>query len=94
MLVVLPRDVVPSVNINGFNCTDLLNGKVLILNRDIIFLEIIPIALSIFLWHKLFYKKKIVLCIDNMAVVSILNSKTSNQQGSWFYLDSFFIGHL
>ena len=25
--------------------------------RDITFLEIIPIALSIFLWHKLFYKK-------------------------------------
>ena len=52
-------------------------GKYLSLDRDITFLEIIPIALSIFLWHKLFYKKKIVLCIDNVAVVSILNSKTS-----------------
>ena len=45
--------------------------------RDITFLEIIPIALSIFLWHKLIYKKKIVQYIDNMAVVSILNSKES-----------------
>ena len=45
--------------------------------RDITFLEIIPIALSIYLWHKLFYKKKIVYYIDNMAVVYILNSKTS-----------------
>jgi hypothetical protein len=39
--------------------------------KDITFLEIIPIALSIFLWHRLFYKKNIVYCIDNMAVVSI-----------------------
>jgi hypothetical protein len=45
--------------------------------KDITFLQIIPIALSIFLWHRLFYKKKIVYYIDNMAVVSILNSKTS-----------------
>jgi hypothetical protein len=51
-------------------------GKHLSLDRDIIYLEIIPIALSIFLWNKLFYKKNIVLCIDNVAVVSILNSKT------------------
>ena len=43
--------------------------------KDITFLEITLIALSIFLWHKLFYKK-IVYYIDNMAVVSILNSKT------------------
>jgi hypothetical protein len=52
-------------------------GKYLSLDRDITFLEIIPIALSIFLWHKLFYKKKIIYYIDNMAVVSVLNSKTS-----------------
>ena len=52
-------------------------GKNLSLDRDITFLEIIPIALSIFLWHKLFYKKKIIDYIDNMAVVSVLNSKTS-----------------
>jgi hypothetical protein len=52
-------------------------GKYLSLDRDITFLEIIPIALSIFLWHKLFYKKKIIDYIDNMAVVSVLNSKTS-----------------
>jgi hypothetical protein len=34
-------------------------GKYLSLDGDITFLEIIPIALSIFLWHKLFCKKKI-----------------------------------
>jgi hypothetical protein len=48
-------------------------GKYLSLDRDITFLEIIPIALSIFLWHKLFYEKKIIDYIDNMAVVSVLN---------------------
>ena len=69
-------------------------GKYLSLDRDITFLEIIPIALSIFLWHKLFYKKKIIYYIDNMAVVSVLNSKTSTSARSWFYLDFFFIGHL
>ena len=48
-------------------------GKYLSLDRDITFLEIILIALSIFFWHKLFYKKKIIYYIDNMAVVSVLN---------------------
>jgi hypothetical protein len=69
-------------------------GKYLSLDRDITFLEIIPIALSIFLWHKIFYEKKIIDYIDNMAVVSVLNSKNQHQQGSWFYLDYIFIGHL
>jgi hypothetical protein len=41
-------------------------GKYLCLDTDITFLEIIPIALSIFLWQKLFYKKKIIDYIDNM----------------------------
>ena len=47
-------------------------GKYWSLDRDITLLEIIPIALSIFLCHKLCYKKKIVYYIDTMAVVSIL----------------------
>jgi hypothetical protein len=47
-------------------------GKYWSLDRDITFLEIISIALSIFLGHKLCDKKRIVYYIDNMAVVSIL----------------------
>ena len=58
--------------------------------RDITFLEIIPIALSIFPWHKLFHMKKIVYYIDNMAVVSILNSKTSKSARVMVLLDSLF----
>jgi hypothetical protein len=57
----LPRDVVPIVKNKWaylqwpaeWESTDLL--------RDITFLEIIPMALSIFLWHKLFYKKYFTL---------------------------------
>jgi hypothetical protein len=94
----LPRDVVPIMKINGLTCTDLFNGKYLSLDRDIISLEIIPIALSIFLWHKLFYKKKIGHCIDNMAVVSILNSKTSKSARVMVLLKFIFywsfVGHL
>jgi hypothetical protein len=52
-------------------------GEYWSLDRDITFLEIIPTAFSIFLWHKLLYKNKIVYSIDNMTVVSILESKTS-----------------
>ena len=52
-------------------------GKYWSLDRDIAFLEIIPIAFSIFLWHKLLDKNLIVYSIDNVAVVSILESKTS-----------------
>ena len=51
-----------------------VNSEIL---KDITFLEIIPIALAIFLWYKLFHKKRIIFYIDNLAVVSILNSKTS-----------------
>ena len=47
--------------------------------KDITFLEIIPIALAIFLWYKLFHKKRIIFYIDNLAVVSILNSKSSKR---------------
>jgi hypothetical protein len=65
-------------------------GKYLSLDRDITFLEIIPIALSIFLWHKLFCKKKIIYYIDNMAVVSVLNSKTSTSARVMILLRLFF----
>ena len=50
------------------------NGYVL---KDITYLEMVPIALSIYLWGNLFHKKKIVFNSDNQSVVQILNSKTS-----------------
>ena len=62
------------MGLNGLACW---MGKYWSLDRDITFLEIIPIAFSIFLWHKLLYKNKIVYSIDNVAVVPILESKTS-----------------
>lgn len=45
--------------------------------KDITYLEMIPIALSVYLWGNLFLKKKILINSDNKAVVEILNSKTS-----------------
>ena len=48
--------------------------------KDITYLEIIPIALAIYLWNSYFHKKKILFNIDNMAVVSIINSKTAKSE--------------
>jgi hypothetical protein len=45
--------------------------------RDMTFLEMLPIALAICLWHKEFHKKKILFHVDNLAVVSILNSMST-----------------
>jgi hypothetical protein len=44
--------------------------------RDMTFLEMLPIALAICLWHKEFHKKKILFHV-NMTVVSILNSMST-----------------
>lgn len=44
---------------------------------DITYLEIIPIALAICIWKTKFQNKKIIFNCDNMAVVSILNNKSS-----------------
>jgi hypothetical protein len=44
--------------------------------KDITFLEMIPIALSVFLWG-VFKRKKIAFHVDNLAVVTVLNSKSS-----------------
>jgi hypothetical protein len=41
--------------------------------RGMTFLEMLPIALAICVWHREFHKKKILFHVDNMAVVSILN---------------------
>ena len=45
--------------------------------KDITYLEMVPIALSVYLWGNLFHKKKIVFNSDNQSVVQILNTKTS-----------------
>ena len=48
--------------------------------RDITYLELIPIALAIFLWGQEFRNKNVIFFSDNEAVVSILNSKTSKSK--------------
>ena len=48
--------------------------------NDITYLEIIPVAMANFLWKKRFEAKKIVFHCDNLAVVTILNSKTSKSE--------------
>lgn len=45
--------------------------------RDITYLELIPIALAIFLWESEFENKKLLFHCDNAAVVSIINKKSS-----------------
>jgi len=45
--------------------------------RDITYLELIPIALAIFLWGSEFKNKKILFHCDNAAVVFIINNKSS-----------------
>jgi hypothetical protein len=39
--------------------------------KDITFLEMIPITLSVFLWDCVFKRKKIAFHVDNLAVVSV-----------------------
>ena len=75
----------------GKGCAAYLNGKWTFLEwptdwnsseifKDITYLEIIPIALAIFLWFDQFYKKNILFHIDNLAVVNILNKKSSKSE--------------
>jgi len=47
---------------------------------DITYLEMIPIALACFLWKDKFCSLKICFNCDNIAVVQILNSKTSRSE--------------
>lgn len=48
--------------------------------RDMTYLEIIPIALAIYLWHTDLFRKRILFHVDNMAVVKILNSRSSKSR--------------
>jgi hypothetical protein len=45
--------------------------------KDMTYLEIIPIALAIYLWNAELFKRRVLFHVDNMAVVAILNKKTS-----------------
>jgi hypothetical protein len=48
--------------------------------NDITHLEIIPVAVTIFFWKERFEAKHILFHCDNLAVVTILNSKTSKSE--------------
>lgn len=43
--------------------------------KDMTYLEIIPIALAIYLWNAELFKKRVLFHVDNIAVVTILNTK-------------------
>lgn len=45
--------------------------------RDLTYLELVPVALAIYIWGHKLQGRKIILHIDNMAVVEIINQKTS-----------------
>ena len=71
-------------------CTSYLHGAWDVLNwpkhwssenlNDITHLEIIPVAVTIFFWKERFEAKHILFHCDNLAVVTILNSKTSKSE--------------
>lgn len=45
--------------------------------RDLTYLELVPVALAIQIWGSKLQSKKIIMHIDNIAVVQIINQKTS-----------------
>lgn len=45
--------------------------------RDITFLELVPVVMALFIWGDELKNRKIVLHIDNEALVTIVNKKTS-----------------
>lgn len=47
------------------------------LRRDITYLELIPILVAIWLWSEQLAAKKLLINTDNMALVHIVNSKSS-----------------
>lgn len=48
--------------------------------RDITFLELVPVVLSMEIWGNQLQNKKIMFHIDNIALVDILNSQTSKSK--------------
>jgi hypothetical protein len=48
--------------------------------KDITYLELIPIALSVYLWGNQWHGKKILFRSNNQSVVEILNSCTSKSE--------------
>jgi hypothetical protein len=48
--------------------------------RDITYLELIPIALAIYLWGHLLKNKKVIFFCDNEAVVFFLNNKSAKSE--------------
>ena len=48
--------------------------------RDITLLELVPIILALFTWESHFTHKKIVFRVDNMALVTIINKRTSKSK--------------
>ena len=71
-------------------CASYLHGEWAVLNwpkhwsseilNDITYLEIIPVAMAINFWKERFETKQILFHCDNLAVVTILNSKTSKSE--------------
>lgn len=47
---------------------------------DITFLELVPIIIAMFAWKPFFINKKILLRIDNQALVRIMNKRTSKSK--------------
>lgn len=45
--------------------------------RDITFLELVPIVLALYVWSDVLRNKKVVFHCDNLALVTVLNNKTS-----------------
>jgi hypothetical protein len=48
--------------------------------KDISFLELVPIILAFHIWTPRFINKKILLRIDNQALVAIVNNRTSKSK--------------
>lgn len=48
--------------------------------KDMTYLELIPIALAVYLWGDQFRNKKIIFHSDNSALVSILNNRSSKSE--------------
>lgn len=57
---------------------ELWRGKQLM--KDMTFLEMIPVLLALFLWGERLHQRKVLLHIDNEALVSVINTQTSKSK--------------